>query len=88
MEGMKCEEVVFIPDMAPHMKHTLTRAERCTIQKANALQARTVKKLAGEKAVKEKVAEKKAVQGKVVKGKTVTGIEKKMPQAKPAMMAL
>ena len=51
--GMKSEEVVFILDMAPHAKHTLTRAERLAIQKANALHVQAAKKL-----VKEKTAEK------------------------------
>ena len=62
---MKCEEVVFILDMAPRMKRTLTRAERKRIQKANAKWVREMKELArkgvgNEKVVKvEEVAKRK-----------------------------
>ena len=50
---MKHEEVVFVLDMAPHTKCTLTSIERLAIQKANALHAQAAKTM-----VKEKAAEK------------------------------
>ena len=86
MNGMKCEEVVFILDMALHMKCTLTQTERRAIQKVNVLWARAVKKLAKEKAA-EKSNEKRWKQG-VVKGKKASSEEKRTHCVRLGMVPL
>ena len=67
---MKSEEVVFILDMAPCTKCTLTRTERLAIQKTNALCATAAQKIAKEKAA-ERDDEKQKQLATIVLGKTV-----------------
>ena len=72
---MEHEEVVFILEMAPRTKRTLTRVERQRIKKVNAQWAREAKELLRKGADNEKEVK---VKEKTMRGKAVKGVRRGM----------